>query len=199
MYYFSIFFLTIILVYQIYRLIRSIRRYKQTDKDTLSQFFYFFKNALRVLIIIILIYFSINLVERLYVDIQYNKPLKVINQLIRDAIDDKEYSAVILSSEEWEQHKPNSIFRVTREEVQWEKIKHIIQSEKIHLLNVNRKGEIQFNGTYNYKIKVIKEKYRNVSIYYNPVNTDKYPSINFSLEIVDGKWRVIGSKFFNED
>jgi hypothetical protein len=188
----------IFLVYQIYRLVKKIRSYKQIDRNITNQFLYFLTVVFRVLIIILLLYFSINLVERFYVDIQYNKPIKALSELIQDAKEDKEFSSVILSDEEWVQHKPNSVFKISREQVAWEKIKHIFQSAKI-LVDMNRRGELQLKAAYHVKKGRIHDDHQIIFIHYIPKNTEKIYSISFGLEIIDGEWMVVSTKIHTGD
>ncbi|WP_261134816.1 hypothetical protein [Bacillus sp. Marseille-Q3570] len=130
----------------------------------------------------------------LYIKKTFVKPYTISNEVIQDAIQDESKSKYILSNKEWGLLSEESVFRLTREPINWTDFKDFIQTCD------GPNSSLSYNdGKAAFKVmkQDYKDNYRTVEVTchkYAESNGDHIGSktITLIMENIEGSWKVIG-------
>lgn len=176
-------------------ILRHVKKFASFEGDAIDKFFYYFRGFFYGVSLMLIIYGSYLLIERVYITASFYEPAEAINQLIADATDGKECSSVFLTEEEWEDYKDSSPYIHICEGTDWNVVKEVFQSDDHKFLNVDHKGQFQYKATYHFMKQVYDRSHHLLQVTYYP---DFYPreeaeredQLTFFVEKIDGMWRV---------
>ncbi|WP_078544888.1 hypothetical protein [Litchfieldia alkalitelluris] len=130
----------------------------------------------------------------IYIKSLYTAPVKVVDELVEEAINDERKSVHIVSESDWTLLSRSSIYRLIRDPIDWVDLKSFIQqceAPTYSLLYENGKATTEVMN------KHYKNKHRTIGIAcvkYDKENGQQIgmKNINLLLEHIHGSWKVVG-------
>lgn len=147
------------------------------------------KKTIVILTLFVVAFAAFKLIQYNQIKQAYIEPYLIVDQVIREAVENKSDTNHILSEEEWKIYKENSVYKNIRGAIEWSEFKEYVQCEGL--------SYSQGKASYSIMREKYKRKHALISVNcveYSNNGLDATPvkEIALLLEKINGSWKLVG-------